>query len=300
MKQWIGISEFVAIAELQSFTKAAKQLGISVAQVSRNIAELEANLAMKLLYRSTRSVSLTEEGLLYLQHCRHLVSGLEEANRTLANLKATPRGLIKLTAPVFYGENRIAPLLHDFLMLYPETELDLQLTNNKLDLIQGGYDLAIRLGTLENSTLIAKKLASRTQYVVGSPAYLARMGTPEQLSQLSEHQCLTGTVAVWRFMQQGKVVQFKPHSRIVCNSGVALLDAAVKGLGLVQLPDYYVNNYLETGALVAVLNHLRQPDDGIWALYPQNRHLSAKVRVLVDYLYTRLSEDKIGNSLPIL
>ena len=241
MKQWIGISEFVAVAELQSFTKAAKQLGISVAQVSRNIAELEAGLAIKLLYRSTRSVSLTEEGLLYLQHCRHLVASLEEANRTLANLKATPRGQIKLTAPVFYGETRIAPLLHDFMRLYPDTELDLQLSNNKLDLVQGGFDLAIRLGTLESSSLIARKLASRTQYVVASPAYLA------------------------------------------------LLDAALKGLGLVQLPDYYVGDKLQRGELVAVLNELRQPDDGIWALYPQNRHLSAKVRVLVDYLAAKLN-----------
>ncbi|MCS4307538.1 DNA-binding transcriptional LysR family regulator [Rheinheimera pacifica] len=289
MKQWIGISEFVAVAELQSFTKAAKQLGISVAQVSRNIAELEATLAIKLLYRSTRSVSLTEEGLLYLQHCRHLVASLEEANRTLANLKATPRGQIKLTAPVFYGETRIAPLLHNFMQQYPDTELDLQLTNNKLDLIQGGFDLAIRLGTLESSSLIARKLASRTQYVVASPAYLAKYGTPQGLADLVQHQCLTGTVAQWRFMQQGKLAQFKPQGRIVCNSGVALMDAALKGLGLVQLPDYYVNDKLQSGELLAVLNQLRQPDDGIWAIYPQNRHLSAKVRVLVDYLATKLN-----------
>lgn len=289
MKHWIGISEFVAVAELQSFTKAAKQLGISVAQVSRNIAELEATLAIKLLYRSTRSVSLTEEGLLYLQHCRHLVASLEEANRTLANLKATPRGQIKLTAPVFYGETRIAPLLHDFMLQYPDTELDLQLTNNKLDLVQGGFDLAIRLGTLESSSLIARKLASRTQFVVASPAYLAKHGMPQNLSDLTRHQCLTGTVAQWRFMQQGKLVQFKPHGRIVCNSGVALIDAALKGLGLVQLPDYYVGKQLQSGELVAVLNQLRQPDDGIWALYPQNRHLSAKVRVLVDYLAAKLN-----------
>jgi DNA-binding transcriptional LysR family regulator len=289
VKHWIGISEFVAVAELQSFTKAAKQLGISVAQVSRNIAELEATLAIKLLYRSTRSVSLTEEGLLYLQHCRHLVASLEEANRTLANLKATPRGQIKLTAPVFYGETRIAPLLHDFMQQYPDTDLDLQLTNNKLDLVQGGFDLAIRLGTLESSSLIARKLASRTQYVVASPAYLAKHGTPQNLTDLTQHQCLTGTVAQWRFMQQGKLVQFKPQGRIVCNSGVALMDAALKGLGLVQLPDYYVGSKLQSGELVAVLNQLRQPDDGIWAIYPQNRHLSAKVRVLVDYLAAKLN-----------
>ncbi|MAD77034.1 MAG: LysR family transcriptional regulator [Rheinheimera sp.] len=289
MKHWTGISEFVAVAEHHSFTRAAKQLGISVAQVSRNIAELETTLAIKLLYRTTRNVNLTEEGSLYLQHCRHLVSGLEEANRTLANLKASPRGLIKLTAPVFYGETRIAPLLHNFLKQYPDTELDLQLTNNKLDLVQGGFDLAIRLGTLESSSLIARKLAKRTQYVVASPAYLAKYGTPKNITELAQHQCLIGTVGQWRFTEHGKSVQFKPQGRIICNSGVALLDAALKGLGLVQLPDYYLLDKLQTGELVAVLNTLRQPDDGIWAIYPQNRHLSAKVRVLVDYLAIQLS-----------
>jgi len=288
MKQWIGISEFVAVAERQSFTKAAKQLGISVAQVSRNIAELEATLAIKLLYRSTRSVSLTEEGQLYLQHCRHLVSSLEEANRTLANLSATPRGLIKLTAPVYYGETHIAPLLHQFLLQYPDTELDVQLTNDKLDLVQGSFDLAIRLGTLEDSSLIARKLASRTQYVVASPAYLQHFGTPTQLATLSQHQCLTGTVGLWRFMQDGKMLTYRPQGRLLCNSGVALRDAAIQGLGLVQLPDYYVTDYLADGRLCSVLDAFRQPDDGVWALYPQNRHLSAKVRRLVDFLAVQL------------
>lgn len=288
MKQWTGISEFVAVAEQQSFTKAAKQLGMSVAQVSRNIAELEAALAIKLLYRSTRSVSLTEEGQLYLQHCRHLVSSLEEANRTLANLSATPRGLIKLTAPVYYGETHIAPLLHQFLVQYPDTELDVHLTNDKLDLVQGGYDLAIRLGTLEDSSLIARKLTSRTQYIVASPDYLCRHGTPNQLSDLAAHQCLTGTVGLWRFMQHGKLLTYRPQGRLLCNSGVALRDAALQGLGLVQLPDYYVADYLAAAKLCSVLDNFRQPDEGIWALYPQNRHLSAKVRRLVDFLAEQL------------
>ncbi|MDP5190143.1 LysR substrate-binding domain-containing protein [Rheinheimera baltica] len=289
MKQWIGISEFVAVAEQQSFTKAAKQLNISVAQVSRNIAELEASLAIKLLYRSTRSVSLTEEGQLYLQHCRHLVSSLEEANRTLANLNATPRGLIKITAPVYYGETRIAPLLHDFLQRFPDTELELHLTNNRLDLVQAGFDLAIRLGQLEDSSLIAKKLASRTQYVVAAPDYLQKFGLPTSIADLSHHQCLTGTLSVWRFNQSGKITTFKPQGRILCNSGVALLDAALKGLGLVQLPDYYVRDQLQNNSLLSVLDDIRQPDDGIWAIYPQNRHLSAKVRVLVDFLSNHLA-----------
>ena len=225
-----------------------------------------------------------------MQHCRHLVSSLEEANRTLANLSATPRGLIKLTAPVYYGETHIAPLVHQFLLKYPDTELDVQLTNDKLDLVQGSFDLAIRLGTLEDSSLIARKLASRTQYVVASPAYLQHFGTPTQLATLTQHQCLNGTVGLWRFMQDGKMLTYRPQGRLLCNSGVALRDAALQGLGLVQLPDYYVTDYLADGRLCSVLDAFRQPDDGIWALYPQNRHLSAKVRRLVDFLAVQLQQ----------
>lgn len=288
-KIWQGISEFTAVAETGSFTEAAKRLNISIAQVSRNISELESNLDIKLLYRSTRRVSLSEEGTLYLQHCRNLVSSLDEANRTITNLKATPRGLLKITAPVYYGEYHLAPLLNEFLAQYPEVELDLHLTNSKLDLIQGGFDLAIRLGQLESSSLIAKRLANRTQHIVAAPSYLATYGTPQTIADLQNHQCLVGSVEGWRLRDSaGKTLLTKPKGRMRCNSGPTLLNAAIQGLGLVQLPDYYVQNALSESRLVAVLNDFRLPDDGIWAVYPQNRHLSAKVRRLVEFLATRL------------
>ncbi|RUO22235.1 LysR family transcriptional regulator [Aliidiomarina iranensis] len=288
-KIWQGISEFTAVAETNSFTHAAQQLGISVAQVSRNISELEARLDIKLLYRSTRKVSLTEEGALYLQHCRNLVSSLDEANRSITNLKLTPRGLIKITAPVYYGENHLAPLLNQFLLAYPEVELDLQLTNNKLDLIQGSFDLAIRLGQLESSSLIARRLSSRTQHIVAAPSYLKKYGEPQSPAELSQHQCLLGSVDTWRILNaQGKPISFKPHGRLRCNSGPTLLNAALCGLGLAQLPDYYVKAAIRSGDLRMLLEDYRLPDDGIWAVYPQNRHLSAKVRHLVEFLVERL------------
>lgn len=285
MKQWLGISEFVAVAEHGSFTEASKHLQISVAQVSRNVAELESRLALKLLYRSTRRVSLTEEGKLYLVHCRHLVESLEQANQSLSSLKQTPRGLLKVTAPVYFGETKLAPLLNQFLLDHPDVELDLQLTNSKLDLIQGGYDLAIRLGTLESSSLIARRLGSRRQYIVASPDYLVRHKRPQQLSELKASQCLRGSVDYWRLQtHDGNTIQFRPQGRVHCNSGPFLLEAALMGLGFVQLPDYYVHQEIEKGRLVSVLDELQMPNEGIWAVYPQNRHLSAKVRHLVDYL----------------
>lgn len=293
MRDWQGISEFVAVAEQQSFTAAAQKLGLSVAQVSRNVSELEKRLAVKLLYRSTRRVSLTEEGSLYLQHCRHLVQSLDEANRTMSDLKIVPQGTLKITAPVYFGESRIAPVLHDFLAEYPEMELDLQLTNERLDLIQGSFDVAIRLGQLHDSSLIARRLGKRTHYLVASPTYLQEQGTPAEISELSQHQCLTGTLEHWRLMQSGKSVQFRPRGRIRCNSGLALMDAALKGLGIAQLPDYYVAEKINKGELIALLDNYREPDDGIWALYPQNRHLSAKVRRVVDFLQQTLTKHSI-------
>lgn len=288
MRDWQGISEFVAVAEQGSFTRAAAQLNMSIAQVSRNVSELEQRLTVKLLYRSTRRVNLTEEGRLYLQHCRLLVQGLDEANRTMSDLKANPQGLLKITAPVYFGEQRVAPRLNEFLRSHADIEVDLQLSNSRLDLIQGSFDLAIRLGNLEDSSLIAKRLGARTHYIVGAPAYFADHGVPQTPSALSDHSLLAGTLDHWRMQVQGKRYAVRPNGRMRCNSGLALLDAACKGLGLAQLPDYYVQGKLASGELRSVLDAYRPPDDGIWALYPQNRHLSAKVRAVVDFLQRKL------------
>lgn len=289
MKAWQGISEFVAVAEHQSFTDAARQLDCSVAQVSRSVAALEQRLGLKLLFRSTRSVTLTKEGELYLQHCRHLVHSLTEANQAVTELSSTPRGQLRITAPVYYGEHRIAPLLHRFLIQYPELELQLQLSNQRMDLIQGSFDLAIRLGQLEDSSLMARRLAQRSLYLVAAPGYLNTQGYPQQLSELNQHQCLPGTLDHWRFKEQGKAVTFRPRGRVQCNSGLALLDAARQGIGIVQLPDYYVQQPLLRGELVELLTDNRPDAEGIWALYPKNRHLTTKVQLLIDYLQQQLS-----------
>lgn len=290
MKEWQGISEFVATAETQSFTAAARRLQLSVAQVSRNIAALEQRLRMQLLYRSTRSVSLTEEGKLYLPHCQHLVAALQDADQLIQQRNEQPQGLIRVTAPVYYGEQIIAPILNDFLLQHPDCRLDLRLTNDTLDLIEGSYDLAIRLGHLGNPRLRARRLGHRRHYLIGSPDYFARYGEPHELGELEHHRCFTGTIKQWRFQVDGKPYTLTPQSYLHCNNGLALRDAAVKGLGLAMLPDYYINDVLAQGAVREVLADYRQPDDGIWALYPESRQQIPRVRVLLDYLITRLDE----------
>lgn len=289
MGRWEGVSELIAVTETSSFTAAAKKLSISTAQVSRQISALENRLGTKLFYRTTRKVTATEAGQTYYQYCRQLLNGLEEAERAVTNLQNTPRGKLRITAPATYGEQKIAPLINDFIRLYPELEVHCHLTNQTVDLVASGFDLAIRLGKLEDSSMIARQLISRRLYVCASPDYLATYGEPHVLSELNHHNCLLGTLEYWRFNEQTLERNIKVSGNLHCNSGQALLDAALKGIGIVQLPDYYVEPYLASGELFPLLQNYQHSEEGVWALYPHNRHLSSKVRMLVDYLAENLS-----------
>lgn len=286
--QWEGISEFVNVAETESFTLASKKMSISTAQVSRQVSALEQRLSIKLLYRTTRKVSLTEEGRVFYQHCRSVLDGLDAAERAITNLQSKPQGKIKLTAPVTYGEQQVLPLVNNFIKVYPDIEVTAYLSNQQVDLVEQGYDLAIRLGKLSDSTLMAKKLGQRTNYLCASPSYIATYGVPHSLSELNKHSCLLGTLDYWHFIVEGKEKQIKVNGRLRYNSGFALVDAALKGLGIVQLPDYYIRDHVQRGELITLLDNVREPDEGIWAVYPQNRHLSPKIRLLVDYLAKHL------------
>lgn len=287
--QWEGISEFVHVAENASFTQASKKMAISTAQVSRQISALENRLNVKLFYRTTRKVSLTEEGRVFYQHCRSVLDGLDGAERAITNLQTTPQGKIKLTASVTYGEQQVLPLVSDFMLQYSEVAVSAYLSNQQIDLVEGGYDLAIRIGKLADSSMMAKKLGTRTSYVCASPEYLEKHGIPHAISELSKHSCLLGTLDYWHFMESGKEKNIRVAGKLRYNSGYSLADAALKGLGIVQLPDYYVQNHLQSGELITLLDSYRVPDEGIWAIYPHNRHLSPKIRLLVDYLAKHLS-----------
>ena len=272
--QWEGISEFVYVAENESFTLASRKMAISTAQVSRQI--------------STRKVSLTEEGRVFYQHCRSVLDGLDAAERAITNLQSKPQGKIKLTAPVTYGEKQILPLVNNFVKQHSDVEVSAYLSNRQIDLAEDGYDLAIRLGKLSDSSMMAKKLATRTNYVCASPRYLDTHGIPHSISELSKHSCLLGSADYWHFSELGKEKNLRVKGRLRYNNGHCLTDAALKDLGIVQLPDYYVEKHLQSGELISLLDNYRAPDEGIWAVYPQNRHLSPRIRLLVDYLAEQL------------
>ncbi|MEK1943398.1 MAG: LysR substrate-binding domain-containing protein [Pseudomonas sp.] len=289
MSSWDGLDEFVAVAECGQFTAAAERLGVSSSQVSRQIARLEESLQTRLFYRSTRRVALTEAGQTFLQHCQRLQDGREEALRAIGDLSSEPKGLLRMTCAVAYGERFIVPLVTEFMSRYPQLKVDIELSNRQLDIVQEGLDLAIRLGRLQDSRLVATRLAPRRMYVCAAPVYLQRYGRPHSVSELSQHNCLIGSSDSWSFQQEGRELSQRVNGNWRCNSGQAVLDAALRGLGLCQLPDYYVQEHIKDGALVSLLEQHQAPNTAVWALYPQQRHLSPKVRQLVDHLKAGLA-----------
>ncbi len=289
MNRWEGLDEFVAVAETGQFTAAAVRLGLSSSQVSRQIARLEERLQARLFHRSTRRVALTEAGQTFLQHCQRLQDGREEALRAVSDLGSEPKGLLRLTCAVAYGERFIVPLVTDFMSRHPQLRVEIELSNRPLDLVHEHLDVAIRLGRLQDSRLVATRLAPRQMFLCAAPGYLQRYGRPHSLSELSRHNCLIGSSDTWSFQLDGREASQRVQGNWRCNSGQAVLEAALRGLGLCQLPDYYVLEHLRSGALVSLLDNQQPPDTAVWALYPPQRHLSPKVRQLVDCLKAGLA-----------
>ncbi len=289
MNRWEGLDEFVAVVECASFTRAAERLRVSSSHISRQVALLEDRLQARLLYRTTRKVSLTEAGQTFFARCQRLIEDRDEAFLAISDLHRAPSGLLRMTAAVTYGERFIVPIVNAFMAQHPQLRVEIDLSNPMLELVQAGFDLAIRLGRLESSTLIASRIAPRAMYLCAAPSYLERYGRPHTLSELAGHNCLIGTNDTWLFREDGREYPFKPHGNWRCNNGPAVLDAALRGLGLCQLPDYYVLDSLKRGELVSLLEANQPPDTAVWAVSPQRRYPLPKVRLLVDALKAGLA-----------
>lgn len=289
MNRWEGLDEFVAVVECASFSRAAERLRVSSSHVSRQVALLEERLQARLLYRTTRKVSLTEAGQTFFARCQRLIEERDEAFVVVSDLHRAPSGLLRMTAAVAYGERFIMPIMNAFMAQHPQLRIEVELTNRVVDLVQDGFDLAIRLGRLENSSLIASRIAPRVMYLCAAPAYLERYGRPHTLSELAGHNCLIGSNDTWYFRDEGREYPFKPRGNWRCNSGEAVLDAALRGLGLCHLPDYYVLEALGRGELLPLLEANQPPDTAVWAVSPQRRYPLPKVRLLVEALKAGLA-----------
>lgn len=289
MQRWERIEAFVEVVRLGNFSAAARQLQVSSSHISRLVSQLEQQLGTQLLYRTTRQIRLTDSGALYYESCRQLFEGFKDAELALDHHQTNPTGTLRITAATTFGERFIAPLVNEFHTLYPQLKISMHLSNRQLELIEEGYDVAIRMGVLKESTLIARRLCDRREFVVGSPDYFSRHPRPTKLADLEQHNCLIGSRDHWLFLDKGSRKDLVVTGNWHANSGPALVDAALRGIGLTQLPDYYVTEYLASGQLVSVLDDYQFTDTGVWVLYPQQRYLAAKVRLFIDFLVDKFT-----------
>lgn len=282
---------FTAVMETGSLAAAARRLGLSSGQASKLLAKLEADLGVRLLNRSTRALSPTEVGQAYYDRIRAILDDLDALDAQVQDRATTPRGRLKLTAPLTFGTLRLVPALNDFARLYPEIDLDVSFTDRMVNLVDEGFDAAIRAGRVADSTLIARKLCDMHTIVVASPAYLAKHGEPTHPSDLTQHACIIDTnfrdPLIWRFRDGAATLSVPLHGRLHFSNAEACLQAAEAGLGIAHLPDFVAGPSLAAGRTRALLSDYTEAPGGIFALYSPGRHLAAKVRVLVDFLAAR-------------
>lgn len=289
MSRWDGIDEFVAVASLRSFARAAQQLGLSRTHMSRAIAGLEDRVQARLLNRTTRVVNPTPAGEVFLEHCKRILAERDEA-LALVSDKGEPSGELAITCSTALGERFVAPLVRSFALRHPRLRINLDLSNRVIDVVAEGFDLAVRTGHLAASSLVATRIAERRLFTCAAPAYLERHGTPRTIEDLAQHDCLAGTAASWHFSRNGREQLFRPRGRWRCNNGQVILAAAEDGMGVCQLPDFYVGESLRAGRLVAILTEAAPLAEPIWAVYPSRRHLTPKVSLLIDHLRAGLPQ----------
>lgn len=296
--QWDGIDEAVAIADAGSFIGAAKLLGVSVSHISKAIARLEDRLEVQLFNRTTRRVTLTDTGLSFAEHGRHII---RERDQLLASVNGAgePQGELRITCPVSLGERFIEPIVREFMTRFPRLSVTLDLNNRLIDLIAEGYDLAIRTASVSDPRLIGRMIALRRIETVASPEYLRKRGEPRTIAELKGHECLIGTSKTWRFLDQNQSQLFGPAGRWRCNSGSSVAEAAASGLGICQLPLFYVQQHLAQGRLQSILEAFRPEAEQVWIAYPKRRHLLTNVFILVDLLADSLQGAIDGNALAV-
>jgi LysR family transcriptional activator of dmlA len=279
---------FYQLAKAGSLTATAREMNLTPPAVSKRLAQLEARLGVRLLNRTTRKVSLTEEGELYYREAARILSDIEQLEQTVASRRAAPRGLVRLNATFGFGHRCLAPAISRFVRQYPEVRVQLQLTDKPINLTDEGYDVGVRLGKLEDASLIARRIARNRQLLVAAPAYLKKHGTPKHPSELAKHDCLiireNDAYGVWKFTHKSESETVRVSGSLASNNGEVVRNWALEGHGIMLRSEWDLADHLRRGELVEILAQWRAPDADIHAVFPQRLHLSAKVRVLIDFL----------------
>jgi DNA-binding transcriptional LysR family regulator len=288
-----SIKAFTQVVEIGGFAAAARHMGVSRSAVNKLVINLENDLKTQLLHRTTRTVTPTDAGRAFYQRCTGILADLAEAELALTELQQEPKGKLRINGPMTFGTLHLAPIVADFLAQYPELEIELALNDRFIDPIEEGFDVTVRIAQpLKSANLIVHHLAPSPIVLCAAPAYLDQRGTPHHPEDLKHHACLHyGHVAqdyVWTLIGPQQTHQFHVHGSLCCNNGEGLRQAALAGLGIVMLPTFIIGEDLRSGRLQQVLLDYHPPKTGIYALYPVNRHLSAKVKAWVEFLQHQL------------
>jgi DNA-binding transcriptional LysR family regulator len=294
MDRFQAITAFGKVVETGSFVRAAERLGVSVSAVSRQVSDLEAHLDARLLNRTTRRLSLTESGRVFYERCIQLLADLDEAEQSAGAGTIRPRGTLRLTCGTTFGARHLAPAIAEFIVRYPEMRFDVELSDRATDLVDEGFDAAVRIGTIGSQNLVGRKIGETQLVCCASPAYLAKHGEPKAPEDLVAHACLTYEYSalknVWPFRdQEGRDRSVKVMGPVHANHGRFLTALAVEGAAIVLEPDFLVGPEVRAGRLVPILRRFEVPPGNIYVVYPSRRNLSAKVRAFADFLSARFA-----------
>ncbi len=288
MDRFLEMQTFSCVVDAGSFVGAADALGVSKAAVSRHVNELESRLGVRLLHRTTRRLSLTSEGEVFLARCRELLSSLNEAEAEITASSDTARGLLRVNVPVTFGIRRLAPLWGEFRERHSQVRLDITLADRLVDLVEEGYDLAIRIGALDSSSLVSRRLTVTRLILCAAPEYLASHGTPEHPDELQDH-----AVIGYSYFSSGDAWQLEgPEGPVIAstrpcihsNNGDTCRGAALAGQGIILQPDFLVGDDIAAGTLVELMPEYRAAELGVYAIYPSRRHIAPKIRALIAFL----------------
>ncbi|HEY4988053.1 MAG TPA: LysR family transcriptional regulator [Bradyrhizobium sp.] len=294
MDRFQAMQAFVTVADLQGFAPAARKLALSPSAVTRLVAALEEHLGARLLQRTTRSVALTDVGARYLERARRVLADVEEAESSAQAELARPSGRLVVSAPVGFGRRHVSPIVSEYLARYPDVSCELRLADRMVNLVEDGVDVAVRIGHLADSSLVARQTGEMRRIVVAAPAYLKRRGEPKSLETIAAHDTIQfGAAPDWRFVQDGRELRVTPAPRFITNSADAAVAYAAEGGGLTRVLAYQAADAIKRGKLKIVLATWEEPMMPIHLVYPTSRLLSAKVRSFID-LVVELSDWRFG------
>ena len=295
------IGVFVEVVETGSFTATAEKLGLSRSAVSKYVSRLEERLGAQLLNRTTRRLSLTEAGSLFYERSRHALQEIGDAESEVSRLQGEPRGKLRINAPMSFGVMHVAPAIPEFLALYPELSVDVNFDDRKVDVIEGGFDVSIRISDMADSSLIARRIAPCRHAIVASQAYLERHGTPEHPDQLKDHNIITyqyqDSAHEWQFQKPGEQTFTVPVTgSIQMNNSLGLREALINGAGITRTPTFVVGHDIAEGRLTPILTNYTTLEVSIYLVYARREHLAPKVRAFVDFMKDRISDEPYWDS----